>query len=203
MSDSPSVAARDDLAGVVDLFGALTRAELIRALEELAFKAGTEVDTDALATAVDEAVADYYLVAAEPKAVEGVDPADLEELGADDAADGDDAGDGDGADDAAAAREPASGDGPQLLAVGPAAFPALPANAEDLPHILEVGERAVDREALAATVRERLERDAVAAIDGGDDERMEALLDVCFDLEAWAPVDASGIRGRLTAELDG
>jgi len=170
MSDSPSVAARDDLAGVVDLFGALTRAELIRALEELAFKAGTEVDGEALATAVDEAVADYYLVAAEPDAVAGVDPPDLAEPGAGGA-------EADVAEPGAAGEGSAADDAARLLAVGPAAFPALPANAEDLPHILEVGDRAVDREALAATVRERLERDAVGAIDRGDDERMEALLD--------------------------
>ena len=56
----------DDLAGVVDLFGALTREELRRALSELAFKRGEEVD-DADAR-IDDALASYHLI--------GVDDAD-------------------------------------------------------------------------------------------------------------------------------
>ena len=47
--DGPSVAARDDLAGVVDLFEWLTREELSRALSELAFKQRAEVDDEAIA----------------------------------------------------------------------------------------------------------------------------------------------------------
>ena len=39
----------DELAGVVDLFGALTPSELESALEELAFKRGESVDSDAVA----------------------------------------------------------------------------------------------------------------------------------------------------------
>jgi hypothetical protein len=55
--------AGDELAGVVDLFGALTRAELERALDELAFKRGEAADRDTVGSAVDAAVADYYLAA--------------------------------------------------------------------------------------------------------------------------------------------
>nr|WP_199722734.1 hypothetical protein [Haloplanus aerogenes] len=58
-------ATGDELAGVVDLFGALTRAELEAALGELAFKRGEEVDEDAIDAAVDAAIDDYYLVAVE------------------------------------------------------------------------------------------------------------------------------------------
>lgn len=51
----------DDLAGVVDLFGALTRAELGRALSELAFKRGEELeDPDAL---IADALDSYHLIA--------------------------------------------------------------------------------------------------------------------------------------------
>jgi len=51
----------DDLAGVVDLFGALTRMELERALHELAFKRGTDPpDAEAL---IESALASYHLVA--------------------------------------------------------------------------------------------------------------------------------------------
>lgn len=53
----------DDLAGVVDLFGALTRSELERALAELAFKQGE--DAPDAAALIDDALATYHLVAVE------------------------------------------------------------------------------------------------------------------------------------------
>jgi hypothetical protein len=56
-------AAPDDLAGVVDLFGALTRADLERAFAELAFKRGGE--PPALEEVLEEALASYRLVAVE------------------------------------------------------------------------------------------------------------------------------------------
>ena len=180
--DGPSVAARDDLAGVVDLFGSLTRAELSRALSELAFKQRTEIDEDAIAAAIDLAVAEYAIVPAPEAAVSAADGA-----GGGDCADG--AGDDPDAE-------------PTFLAVGPAAFPSLPAGAEDLPHILDVPDRAVDRKALSSAVLDRLSDDAVAAIESGDADRLAVLADVTYDIEAWAPVDAGPIRERIVAELD-
>jgi hypothetical protein len=53
----------DDLAGVVDLFGALSRAELGRALEELAYKQGVEPPGPAV---VELALQRYVLVAYDP-----------------------------------------------------------------------------------------------------------------------------------------
>jgi len=53
----------DELAGVVDLFGALTRAELRRGLAELAFKHGEEYDPGRFADAVEGALQSYHLVA--------------------------------------------------------------------------------------------------------------------------------------------
>ncbi|WP_241686171.1 DUF7109 family protein [Halorubrum amylolyticum] len=182
--DAPSVAARDDLAGVVDLFEWLTREELSEALSELAFKQRAEVDGEAIAAAIDVAVAEYALVPAPPAA--------LSEAGGDGGRATEPADPADGADADAVA-----------LAVGPAAFPSLPADAEDLPHILDVPERDVDRQALSEAVVERLSADAVAAIEAGDAERLEVLADVTYDIEAWAPVDAGDIRERIVAELDG
>lgn len=49
----------DELAGVVDLFGALSRAELVAAGEELAFKRGGDFED----TNIDAALAAYRLVA--------------------------------------------------------------------------------------------------------------------------------------------
>ena len=52
----------DELAGVVDLFGALTRAELGRACSELAFKRGERVDADVFAADIKDAVTSYHLI---------------------------------------------------------------------------------------------------------------------------------------------
>jgi len=179
-TDAPSVAARDDLAGVVDLFGWLTRAELSHALSELAYKQRAEVDDDAIAAAIDVAVAEYALVPAPPEALT------------------------EGGDEATAVADPDDGlDAEHIaLAVGPAAFPSLPDGAGDLPHILDVPDRDVDREALSEAVLARLSTDAVAAINESDADRLEVLADVTYDIEAWAPVDATAIRDRIVAELD-
>ena len=166
------VASPDELAGVVDLFGALAREELTRALVELAYRqrgdAGADADESAVASAVDAAVASavdrYFLVEYTPA----------------------DGADGDGAPDA----EP-------LVTVGPVAFPALPAAADDLPHILDYPTRSVPRASLARSVEGRLRGDAARAVAAGDDARIEHLLDVTYDLEAWAPVDVAEIRERL------
>lgn len=175
-----SVAARDEVAGVVDLFGALTRAELRDALSELAFKRGADVDDAAVDAAVDAAIREYVLV-----------PVEVGESGGDDG------------------TAPAVTDDDRL-AVGPAAFPTLPDRAEDLPHILDVEERDPDREALGRAVRERLRAEVDALLDAADGadapaidaERAEALLDVCYDLDVWAPVETDDLRDRLTAALD-
>lgn len=172
MTDT-SVAARDELAGVVDLFGALTHEELRDALGELAFKRGVDADEAALSAAVAEAVHEYYLVPVDPEGTPST---------ADDAALSDDT----------------------LLAVGPAAFPTLPPSAEDLPHILDVEDREVDRAALGTRVRDRLADETDTAVTGDevDAERLEELLDVVYDLEAWAPVDADDLRARILDALD-
>ena len=168
----PSVAARDDLAGVVDLFGWLTHAELTRAVSELAFKRRAEADAAAIDDAIDVAVAEYALVPAPPEAVTARG----------------------GDDDPVESAEP--------LAVGPAAFPTLPEGAADLPHILDVPDRDVDREVLSEATLERLSADAVTAITEDDTERLEVLVDVTYDIEAWAPADAGPIRERIVSELD-
>ena len=153
-------ATYDDLAGVVDLFGGLTREELSRALAELAFKQGREADEDALAAAIDDAIEDYYLV-----------EYDREEADA------------------------------PLLVPGPTAFPTLPENAADLPHIMDAPDRSVDRAALGEAVAKRLLAEAARAADDGDRDRVERLLDVSYDLEAWAPVEVTDVRDRLDAAL--
>lgn len=147
----------DDLAGVIDLFGALTPAELDRAIEELAFKRGAAPPDPP----VEAALADYRLV-------------ELER----------------------------SDDAPPILAPGPTAFPTLPAGAEDLPHVLAVEPREIDRESLGAAAEERFRADAARAVLDGDSERIERLIDASYDLETWAPVDLGAVRDRLDAAVD-
>jgi hypothetical protein len=149
----------DELAGVVDLFGALTRTELCEGLAELAFKRGEEYDPDAFEGNVDDALRSYHLAAVD---------ADV---------------------------------GESLLVVGPAAFPELPDGATDLPHILDVSERDPDREAAGTATAQRFRQDAATAIADGDTDRIRALLDVSYELEAWGDVDLSAARERMDDAL--
>ncbi|MFC4436793.1 MULTISPECIES: DUF7109 family protein [Natrialbaceae] len=170
-------ATADELAGVVDLFGGLTRSELERALAEAAFRAdGASVDEDALEAAVDRALDSFALVAYEPSGR-------------------------DGRVNATASATTDGGD-ETLLVAGPTAFPTVPDHAEDVPHILDVEPRRLDREALGETVRGEFADAADDALDAGDAERIETLLDVSYDLEAWAPVELDDERTRLDAALE-
>ncbi|MFB6352929.1 MAG: hypothetical protein ABEJ92_02470 [Halobacteriales archaeon] len=98
----------------------------------------------------------------------------------------------------------AVGGGPDepLLVAGPAALPTLPAGGGDLPHLLDVEPRTVDRRAAARQVEERLRGDAAAAVDDGDDDRAERLLDACYAVEAWGPVDLGDAKEQLADLLD-
>ncbi|PSP66127.1 hypothetical protein BRC85_12090 [Halobacteriales archaeon QS_1_69_70] len=148
----------DELAGIVDLFGALRRPELSTAVSELAYRRGAEpTDVDA---AVEAACSAFVLVAV-------------------------------------------PGEEGELLAVGPTAFPTLPDGAEDLPHILDVEPRSVDRERVGRTAEERLRGEAARAVAAGDADRIATLRDVTYDLEAWAPVALDTLRERLDAAAEG
>lgn len=161
-------ATADELAGVVDLFGALTRDELERALAELAFKREGEFQPADFADAIDEALESYHLLAVGEDAVVAVEGnADAEE--------------------------------DTWLVAGPVAFPTLPEDAADLPHILDVPERSVDLTAAGSAAEQQFRADAAAAVEAGDAERIEALLDASYELEAWAPIDLAGARERLDA----
>ncbi|OLZ41902.1 hypothetical protein A6E15_13325 [Natrinema saccharevitans] len=160
-------ATADELAGVVDLFGGLTRTELERALAEAAYRAdGGSIEAAALETAIEDALESFALVRYEP--------------------DGDDVGP----------------DGEALLVAGPTAFPTVPEYAEDVPHILEVDRRRPDREPLGEAAGERLREAVDSAVDAENAERIRTLIDVTYDLEAWAPIDCTDERRRLEARLE-
>ncbi|NHN57865.1 MULTISPECIES: hypothetical protein [Halorussus] len=153
---------KDELAGVVDLFGGLTHDELEQGLVELAFKQGKSVEREAFAAEIERAVESYYLVETEAS--------------------------GDGGDEERAET---------VLVAGPAAFPTVPENGEDLPHIMDVPDREIDREGLGEAVAERLHEEARTVAAAGDPDRAQELLDVSYDLEAWAPVETDDVRETL------
>lgn len=152
----------DELAGVVDLFGALTGEELGQALVELAFKRSEDCEPAAFEDDIAAAVDTYHLVSF-----------DFSE------------------------RFDAS----TLYVPGPVAFPELPENATDLPHILDIEQRSLDREKLGEAAEKQFRADTAQAVAAGDEERIEQLLDVSYELDVWAPVDLSTARERLDNAL--
>ena len=161
----------DELAGVVDLFWALTREELRSAFGDLAARSGDGFDPDAFDAAVDDALDGYYLVAVGEGVDDGTEGADAEDQES------------------------------ELIAGGPTALPRLPEGGEDLPHLVDVEGRTVDREALGRAAHARLRGDAARAVNDGDEARIATLLDVCYDLETWAPVETAELRDQLDAAL--
>ncbi len=140
----------DEVAGIVDLFGTLTREETETAIAELAYRRGGEPPEEAIG----DALLAFALV--------GFDR-----------------------------------DGERFLAPGPAAFPAFPDGAEDLPHILDIDDRPGNKERLVDAAAARLRTEAVCAVTVSDDERAAELIDISYDLEAWGGPDLSGLRELL------
>ena len=177
----------DELAGVTDLFGALTPAELRRAIDELAFKHGEE--TPDVPSDIEAAIEEYRLVAIAID--DGQDESDSEDsrLEPEDRGERRPTGDDSARDD-------------RLLVPGPTAFPTLPAGATDLPHILAIDEREMDRDRLEESAERRFRTDAARAVADGDRTEAERLLDVSYDLESWGALDLADVRDRLDAAAD-
>tara|TARA_A100001037_G_scaffold305549_1_gene346142 strand:- start:1937 stop:2416 length:480 start_codon:yes stop_codon:yes gene_type:complete len=148
----------DELVGAVDLFGGLSREELVGGFQDIGARMGDDVDIKVLNLRIDEAIEKYYLV-------------EVADRG--------------------------------LLVAGPSALPELPEGGEDLPHLILVGEREINREELEKGVAERLGKEVEIAIFEKDRNQIESLLDVCYDLEMWAEVDVDGIRKKLERIIDG
>lgn len=147
----------DDLAGIVDLFGGMSRAQLRDGIVELAFKRGEDVEPTAYDPEIDAAIEQYQLV-----------PLEVDEQ----------------------STEP-------LLVAGPAAFPTAPEGARDLRHILEIEPREIDREIAGQAAASRLRQDVSDALAEKDSDRADELIEISYDIEAWAPVDLSAVRERL------
>jgi hypothetical protein len=168
-ADGTEVLSTDELAGVLELFGALTESEFQRAVRETAFRAGRDVSADGIAERVNAAAESFHVVRVAADAV----PKVVDDL-----------------DDSEAA-----------YVAGPRAWPEEPEHAEDLPHILDVDARDVDREALAGRVRQQLRAAVEQAAARGDADRLHDVVDVTYDVEAWADVDLADTRGLADGAL--
>ncbi|MFB6126402.1 MAG: hypothetical protein ABEJ79_03770 [Halolamina sp.] len=176
-ADPPWHLTDDEVAGIVDAFNALEPSELRRALSELAYRQGIAVDADdpSVERTVTRALGDFRLLTVDGAAVEGSPDAESD-------------------DDSPA----------EYLVVGPSAFPELPAGGDDLPHILDVDRRAVDRDVVAETAAARVREEAEAVLSGGgadadaDPGRAATLREVTYDVESLGGgVDLRPLRERL------
>lgn len=147
----------NDIAGIVDIFGGLTRGELGEALAELAFKQGEEYDPSEFADEIDAVIDSYQLVSLDPQSIDT--PVD-----------------------------------DSLLVPGPAAFPTIPEQSQDLRHILDIEERQIDRDTAGEAAADRLHEAAVIALRTEDDEEIDRLIDLSYEIETWAPVELDETR---------
>jgi hypothetical protein len=154
----------DELAGIVELFGALTRNELRRAASELCYRRGVDVDDEPLDASIDRALSEFVLLAAP-----GVTDEPLEAV---------------------------------PIVAGPAAFPAHPEHAEDLPHILDVEPRAVDRATARDVAVNQFQGAIEIALESKSGANLDGLLELCFDLETWGAVSLDVERDRLQRQLE-
>jgi hypothetical protein len=81
--------------------------------------------------------------------------------------------------------------------VGPSAFPTIPDGTQDLRHILDIESRGIDRERAGEAAMARLREEAMLAVEMGETAEIEQLIDVSYDIEAWAPVELAEIRAEL------
>lgn len=142
----------DELAGIVDQFGALPPPALRRAIRETAFRAGADLEEETVESWIDEALGEFLLLSVEKA-------------------------------------------GETLLVSGPRAFPEVPEAAADLTHVLDVDPQSVPEETLETGLKNRL-AEKTARIE--DPDRAHELIDITYDAEAWAGIDLSDVRDRLS-----
>lgn len=155
----------DDMAGIVELFGALDRNELRQAASELLYRRGHDPESFPIDESIEEAIDAYALLVAPGCA----DPAP---------------------------------EGDPIVA-GPSGFPTIPERAEDLPHILDIDRRSIDRERVGTAASERYQSDVARAIEATDEESIERLIDLGYEIESWAPVELDSERQRLVDSVEG
>ena len=86
--------------------------------------------------------------------------------------------------------------------MGPAALPDLPDGGEDLPHLIRVDKREIDKMRIGRDVKDKISREIEKEIHKMDKGEVEQLLDVCYDLEMWNEIDVEDVRCELEEVLD-
>lgn len=147
----------DELAGAVDLFGGLTREELIQGCEDICARSGEVIDFEFINDKIENAIKKYYLV-------------ELKERG--------------------------------LLVIGPVALPKLPEGGEDLPHLIQVENRLINKKEIEKIVFERMEEEIKVNSFEEDLESLERLLDICYDIEIWSSGGIEEARKALEKRVD-
>jgi hypothetical protein len=147
----------DELAGAVDLFGGLTRDELIQGCEDICARSGEVIDFELMDEKIENAIEKYYLI-------------ELKERG--------------------------------LLVIGPVALPKLPEGGEDLPHLIQVENRSIDKKEIEKVVFERIEEEIKNNSLEEDLESLEILLDICYDIEIWSSGGMEETRKVLERRID-
>jgi hypothetical protein len=56
---------------------------------------------------------------------------------------------------------------------------------------------------VASAAERQFRDDAAGAVEAGDREAIERLLDVSYELDVWGPVELSATRERLDSALEG
>jgi hypothetical protein len=173
--DDVLVVDADAVAGVVDLFGALTPAELRKALSELAFNRGVDAPPESL---VDDAVASYHLVEHDGLLVVG--PRAFPSL------------------------PEGAADLPHILDVDREAPPreAVATTAERR-FRAEAARTLAESETGSADGAEAGGASGTGSGDPDSDTgALDRLVDVSYDLEAWGPVEVGDLRRRLDDARD-
>lgn len=147
----------DDIAGIAEMFGVISRKQLEQALIELSYRQGEELSETAAENAVQEALSSFALVAISHQ--------------------------------------------PQELTAGPAAYPTLPVGANDLPHMLEQDRQKPDPAVVREAANQRYREAVDEAIEASDTETLQDLLQLSYDIEAWAEITVDDVRSRIQDEL--
>ncbi|MFB6254806.1 MAG: hypothetical protein ABEI06_09355 [Halobacteriaceae archaeon] len=84
-----------------------------------------------------------------------------------------------------------------FLLSGPVAFPQLPEHGDDLPHILDIPDRDLTKSVVVDAVEQQFRKDAAQAVNRADVDRIQTLIDISYDLEAWGPMTLQKVRNKL------
>ncbi|AHF98751.1 hypothetical protein HALLA_07665 [Halostagnicola larsenii XH-48] len=165
-------ATADELAGVVDLFGGLSRDELERALSEAAFRAdGSSIDEHALSEAIDDGLESFTLLECPAERVTtdetALDPETTFLVSG----------------PAAFPTVPEyAEDVPHILDIDRRRFDRGVLGRAARERFTDAVEAALDGET--------------------DDDRLRDLLEVSYDIETWGPVELSDERAHIEEGLD-